>query len=109
MTHDKANKKFKMFVTLPSDYTFWDPDNWNKEHKVMTVLYADLEEKYLTASPTATFAPGGVQQQQQVTHVSPTAKQSQAPVSGRMGRGRWPLGGETRESTQATLTRYKDR
>ncbi|KAI0315595.1 hypothetical protein OF83DRAFT_1164717 [Amylostereum chailletii] len=26
-------------------YTFWDPDNWCKERKDMTVLYADLEEK----------------------------------------------------------------
>jgi CCR4-NOT transcription complex subunit 2 len=26
-------------------YTFWDPENWCKERKEMTVLYADLEEK----------------------------------------------------------------
>ncbi|KAG6852462.1 hypothetical protein C0991_011764 [Blastosporella zonata] len=26
-------------------YTFWDPENWCKERKDMTVLYADLEEK----------------------------------------------------------------
>ncbi|KAI0049452.1 hypothetical protein FA95DRAFT_1581784 [Auriscalpium vulgare] len=26
-------------------YTFWDPDNWGKERKDMTVLYTDLEEK----------------------------------------------------------------
>ena len=38
----------------------------------MIVLYADLEEKNLTAPPTATFAPGGVQQQQQ-------QQQQQAP------------------------------
>ncbi|KAH9983702.1 hypothetical protein BJV74DRAFT_878851 [Russula compacta] len=47
-------------------YTFWDPDNWGKERKEMVVLYADLEEKNLTAPPAATFvAPGSVQQQQQ--------------------------------------------
>ncbi|KAI0298125.1 hypothetical protein B0F90DRAFT_1633024, partial [Multifurca ochricompacta] len=43
-------------------YTFWDPENWGKERKEMVVLYADLEEKNLTAPPTATFAPGSVQQ-----------------------------------------------
>ncbi|KAG6888408.1 hypothetical protein C0995_008412 [Termitomyces sp. Mi166 len=26
-------------------YTFWDPENWAKERKDMTVLYSDLEEK----------------------------------------------------------------
>ncbi|XP_006462447.1 hypothetical protein AGABI2DRAFT_193591 [Agaricus bisporus var. bisporus H97] len=26
-------------------YTFWDPENWCKERKEMTVLYVDLEEK----------------------------------------------------------------
>ena len=46
-------------------YTFWDPDNWCKERKEMIVLYADLEEKNLTAPPAAAFAPGSVQQQQQ--------------------------------------------
>ncbi|KAA1473840.1 hypothetical protein DENSPDRAFT_840356 [Dentipellis sp. KUC8613] len=34
-------------------YTFWDPDNWGKERKEMTVLYSDLEEKSQPA-----FAPG---------------------------------------------------
>jgi len=34
-------------------YTFWDPDNWGKERKDMTILYADLEEKTQPA-----FAPG---------------------------------------------------
>ncbi|KAF7977699.1 hypothetical protein HWV62_2958 [Athelia sp. TMB] len=34
-------------------YTFWDPENWQKERKDMTVLYADLEEKTLPA-----FLPG---------------------------------------------------
>jgi CCR4-NOT transcription complex subunit 2 len=26
-------------------YTFWDVDNWCKDRKEMTVMYADLEEK----------------------------------------------------------------
>jgi len=30
-------------------YTFWDPENWTKERKEMTVLYADLEEKNVPA------------------------------------------------------------
>ncbi|KAF9483404.1 hypothetical protein BDN70DRAFT_873916 [Pholiota conissans] len=34
-------------------YTFWDPENWTKERKEMTVLYNDLEEKTHPA-----FAPG---------------------------------------------------
>jgi CCR4-NOT transcription complex subunit 2 len=34
-------------------YTFWDPENWGKEHKELTVLYADLEEK-----PVPVFLPG---------------------------------------------------
>ena len=36
-------------------YTFWDPENWGKERKTMTVLYADLEEKsqpVFAAGPT---------------------------------------------------------
>jgi CCR4-NOT transcription complex subunit 2 len=45
-------------------YTFWDPENWGKERKEMVVLYADLEEKNLTAPPAATFAPAGSVQQQ---------------------------------------------
>ncbi|KDR82564.1 hypothetical protein GALMADRAFT_237941 [Galerina marginata CBS 339.88] len=34
-------------------YTFWDTENWVKERKEMTVLYADLEEKSVAA-----FMPG---------------------------------------------------
>jgi hypothetical protein len=37
----------------------------------MIVLYADLEEKNLTAPPAATFAPGSVQQQQQQQQQAP--------------------------------------
>jgi len=34
-------------------YTFWDPENWCKERKEMTVLYADLEEKNVPAFANA--------------------------------------------------------
>lgn len=34
-------------------YTYWDPDMWQKERKELTVLYADLEEK-----STPAFLPG---------------------------------------------------
>ncbi|KZT12175.1 uncharacterized protein LAESUDRAFT_691377 [Laetiporus sulphureus 93-53] len=34
-------------------YTYWDPENWERARKEMTVLYADLEEKTLPV-----FAPG---------------------------------------------------
>ncbi|EMD39642.1 hypothetical protein CERSUDRAFT_71526 [Gelatoporia subvermispora B] len=34
-------------------YSYWDPENWEKSRKEMTVLYADLEEKTLP-----TTAPG---------------------------------------------------
>ncbi|THV03631.1 hypothetical protein K435DRAFT_791661 [Dendrothele bispora CBS 962.96] len=30
-------------------YTYWDPENWTKERKDMTVLYVDLEEKTMPA------------------------------------------------------------
>ncbi|KAG5644760.1 hypothetical protein DXG03_007668 [Asterophora parasitica] len=50
-------------------YTFWDPENWVKERKDMTVLYADLEEKNVPAFAQApTLVPvtqtGGQQQHQ---------------------------------------------
>ena len=63
-------------------YTFWDPDNWGKERKEMIVLYSDLEEKNLTAPPTATFAPGSVQQQQ----APPQLQQMQIGQMGQMGQ-----------------------
>jgi CCR4-NOT transcription complex subunit 2 len=56
-------------------YTFWDPENWLKERKEMTVLYADLEEKNgnglvppHTAQPqNQTLGQGQIQQQQRGT------------------------------------------
>jgi CCR4-NOT transcription complex subunit 2 len=62
-------------------YTFWDPDNWGKERKEMIVLYADLEEKNLTAPPAATFTPGSVQQQ-----APPQLQQMQMGGMGQMGQ-----------------------
>lgn len=60
-------------------YTFWDPENWLKERKDMTVLYVDLEEKAIPAFQSGpglvpssavhpqsqTLAPSPAQQQQQ--------------------------------------------
>jgi CCR4-NOT transcription complex subunit 2 len=45
-------------------YTYWDPDNWEKARKDMTVMYSDLEEK-----GTPAFTPGisGAQAQPQAT------------------------------------------
>jgi hypothetical protein len=51
----------------------------------MIVLYADLEEKSLTAPPTATFAPGSVQQQQQ-QQAPPQLQQIQMGQIGQMGQ-----------------------
>jgi len=65
-------------------YTFWDPENWGKERKEMIVLYTDLEEKNLTAPPTATFAPGSVQQQQQ--QAPPQLQQMQMGQISQMGQ-----------------------
>jgi hypothetical protein len=50
----------------------------------MIVLYVDLEEKNLTAPPTATFAPGSVQQQQQQQQQAPP--QLQQMQMGQMGQ-----------------------
>jgi CCR4-NOT transcription complex subunit 2 len=50
-------------------YTYWDPENWIKERKEMTVLYSDLEEKSQPAfaqGSTLTPAAPGTQQQTQV-------------------------------------------
>lgn len=53
----------------------------------MIVLYADLEEKNLTAPPTATFAPGSLQQQQpQPQQAPPQLQQIQMGQIGQMGQ-----------------------
>lgn len=52
----------------------------------MIVLYADLEEKSLTAPPTATFAPGSVQQQQQQQQAPPQLQQMQMGQIGQMSQ-----------------------
>lgn len=56
-------------------YTYWDPDNWEKARKEMTVVYSDLEEKGTPNFATNVAAQqqpgtpgvgsGAVQQQQQ--------------------------------------------
>ena len=49
-------------------YSYWDPENWEKARKEMTVLYADLEEKsapVFAPGPTLQLAQAQQQQQQQ--------------------------------------------
>lgn len=41
-------------------YTYWDPDNWEKARKEMTVVYSDLEDRGTPGYP----ANGGAQGQQ---------------------------------------------
>ena len=41
-------------------YTYWDPENWEKARKEMTVVYSDLEEKSQPVfGPGATLAMAG--------------------------------------------------
>ena len=47
------SQKVPGHVGEQGQYTCWDPENWGKEHKELTVLYADLEEK-----PVPAFLPG---------------------------------------------------
>ncbi|KAF8964330.1 hypothetical protein BDZ97DRAFT_1660429 [Flammula alnicola] len=47
------SQKVQGGVGEQGQYTYWDPENWVKERKEMTVLYADLEEKSVPA-----FVPG---------------------------------------------------
>ncbi|OCH90418.1 hypothetical protein OBBRIDRAFT_776922 [Obba rivulosa] len=55
-------------------YSYWDPENWEKSRKEMTVLYSDLEEK---SQPV--FAQGQTLQVNAVQH------QQQAQPSQRLG------------------------
>ena len=54
-------------------YSYWDPDNWEKARKEMTVLYSDLEEK-----STPVFAPG---QTLQLAQAASTPAQQHPPQS----------------------------
>lgn len=56
-------------------YTFWDPENWGKEHKEMTVLYADLEEK-----PVPAFLPGAGLLQATTQPQAGSQQQAQLPT-----------------------------
>ncbi|TFY57530.1 hypothetical protein EVJ58_g6966 [Rhodofomes roseus] len=49
-------------------YSYWDPDNWEKARKEMTVLYTDLEEKNQPV-----FAPGQTLQLNQPQMHTPSA------------------------------------
>ena len=63
-------------------YSYWDPENWEKSRKEMTVLYSDLEEK-----STPVFAPGQTLQLAQAQPQNPQAHtQPQGiAVAGRVG------------------------
>lgn len=39
-------------------YTYWDPDNWEKARKEMTVVYSDLEDRGTPGYPTNGSTPG---------------------------------------------------
>ncbi|KAL0570568.1 transcriptional regulator [Marasmius crinis-equi] len=67
-----ASQKIPMGET--GQYTYWDPENWMKERKDMTVLYSDLEEKtspVFLPGPGLVPATGGQQQGQVVGAVQP--------------------------------------
>ncbi|KAF9068589.1 hypothetical protein BDP27DRAFT_1392687 [Rhodocollybia butyracea] len=54
MTKDSgSHPSAKVHGGESGQYTYWDPENWTKERKDMTVIYADLEEK-----STPAFMPG---------------------------------------------------
>lgn len=64
-------------------YTYWEPENWCKERKEMTVMYADLEEKTVpafTSSPNLVLAQNA-SQAQSVTQLQVTASQLPGQVS----------------------------
>lgn len=69
-------------------YTFWDPENWAKERKEMTVMYADLEEKNVPAFVHGLgLVPAQSVGQQQPTQVG-TGQQVQQPTQ----RGSFQMG-----------------
>ncbi|KIL67760.1 hypothetical protein M378DRAFT_101272 [Amanita muscaria Koide BX008] len=66
-------------------YTYWEPENWCKERKEMTVMYADLEEKTVPAfatSPNLVLA-------QSATQVQPVAQHQVAAsqLAGQVSQG----------------------
>ncbi|KAF8158422.1 hypothetical protein B0H34DRAFT_708778 [Crassisporium funariophilum] len=70
------SQKVQGGVGEQGQYTFWDPENWGKERKEMTVLYADLEEKSVPA-----FLPGAGLVLQPSTQPQATSQQ-QGPLGG---------------------------
>lgn len=67
-------------------YTYWDPENWEKQRKELTVMYSDLEEKATpvfagpTVQPSAQQAPS--QQQQIQAQVAQMQQAAQTGVRG---------------------------
>ena len=64
-------------------YSYWDPENWEKARKEMTVLYADLEEK---SQPV--FAPSiTLQLAQPPTQAQPPMVAAATAAAGRQFQG----------------------
>ncbi|KAJ3829331.1 NOT2 family protein [Lentinula raphanica] len=96
----RFHKEFRLWLTkegvaIPSakvpggesgQYTYWDPENWSKERKEMTVIYTELEEKSQPAfMPSAALipapqpAPGLIGQNMQSGHQSQSQTPQRAP------------------------------
>jgi CCR4-NOT transcription complex subunit 2 len=60
-------------------YTYWDPDNWEKARKDMTVVYSDLEDK---GTPAFVASVAGAQAQQQTTTAVVNSSAIQQPQIG---------------------------
>ncbi|KAF9005546.1 hypothetical protein BDQ17DRAFT_1389832 [Cyathus striatus] len=77
------SQKVQNGIGEQGQYTFWDPENWGKERKEMTVMYADLEEKN---TPAFQHAPGLILSQAaqaQQGQLSGPVQQNQVPSSQR--------------------------
>ena len=74
-------------------YTFWDPENWGKERKDMSVLYADLEEKSV---PVFVQGPGLVLAQSQQT-------QGQTPGTGQQTQQQQLQQGQVQQAQRASF------
>ncbi|KAJ7719932.1 hypothetical protein B0H16DRAFT_1739111 [Mycena metata] len=71
-------------------YTIWDADAWAKEHKEMSVLYAELEEK---SSPAFVGGPGLVLVGAQNNTQGQLGGNANANVNAQLGAGNGQLGG----------------
>jgi hypothetical protein len=69
-------------------YTYWEPENWTKERKEMTVMYADLEEKTVPAfAPTPNLV---LAQNASQTHSVGQHQVAQSQLPGQVPQGHLP-------------------